>query len=56
MFDSEDSMEREYIRFILVRLYAKVVPLRKLIRKEVQNVFRAVVCSNLEFNGVKELL
>jgi len=33
LFDSEEPREREYLKNILHRLYAKLVPRRKMIRK-----------------------
>jgi len=33
LFDAEEPREREYLKNILHRLYAKLVPRRKMIRK-----------------------
>ena len=35
LFDSEEPREREYLKNILHRLYAKLVPRRKMIRKAI---------------------
>jgi serine/threonine-protein phosphatase 2A regulatory subunit B' len=37
LFDSEEPREREYLKNILHRLYAKLVPRRKMIRKAIND-------------------
>lgn len=56
MFDSEESREREYLKNILHRLYAKIVPRRKLIRKTITDTFYTLIHETFKFNGAAELL
>lgn len=56
MFDSEDQRERDYLKNILHRLYAKIVPRRKIIRKVITNQFLTLIHENYKFNGSPELL
>lgn len=39
IIDSEEPKEREYLKNILHRLYAKLVPRRKMIRKAITDCF-----------------
>lgn len=39
LFDSEELSERDYLKNILHRLYAKLVPRRKMIRKAINDCF-----------------
>lgn len=39
IIDSEEAKEREYLKNILHRLYAKLVPRRKMIRKAMTDCF-----------------
>lgn len=41
---------------ILHRLYAKMVPRRKIIRKAINDCFYTLIHENYKFNGVSELL
>ena len=56
LFDSEELTEREYLKNILHRLYAKLVPRRKMIRSEVTNTFYTLIHEIYKFNGAAELL
>lgn len=56
LFNSEDPREREYLKTILHRIYAKVMPLRAPIRKAMLDTFQAVVFENRRCHGVCELL
>jgi len=56
LFDSEEITEREYLKNILHRLYAKLVPRRKMIRKAVTDTFYTLIHESYKFNGAAELL
>ena len=56
LFDSEEPKEREYLKNILHRLYAKLVPRRKMIRKGITDLFNSLIHENYKFNGTSELL
>lgn len=56
LFDSEEPREREYLKNILHRLYAKLVPRRKMIRKAINDCFFTLIHENYKFNGSAELL
>ena len=56
LFDSEEMTEREYLKNILHRLYAKLVPRRKLIRKAITDTFNSLIHQRVKFNGTPELL
>jgi len=56
LFDSEEVTEREYLKNILHRLYAKLVPRRKMIRKAVTDTFYTLIHEVYKFNGAAELL
>merc|ERR1712151_1367268 len=56
LFDSEEPTEKEYLKNILHRLYAKLVPRRKMIRKAVTDTFYTLIHENYKFNGAAELL
>ena len=56
LFDSEESVERDYLKNILHKLYAKLVPRRKMIRKAMNECFFALVHENHKFNGAAEIL
>lgn len=55
LFDSEEPKEREYLKNILHRLYAKLVPRRKMIRKGMRDLFNSLIHENYKFNGTSEL-
>ncbi len=55
-FESEEPKEREYLKNILHRLYAKLVPRRKMIRKAITDCFYTLIHENFKFNGAPELL
>lgn len=56
LFDSEDSREREYLKTILHRIYAKFMSLRAFIRKSINNVFYIFIYETEKHNGIAELL
>lgn len=56
LFDSEDSREREYLKTILHRIYAKFMSLRAFIRKAINNVFYTFMYASESHNGIAELL
>lgn len=56
IFDSEEPREREYLKNILHRLYAKLVPRRKMIRKAMTDCFYTLIQESYKFNGTAELL
>lgn len=55
LFDSEEEKEREILRTILYRLYAKVVPRRKKIREALFELLFSLVHEKPRFNGTAEL-
>jgi serine/threonine-protein phosphatase 2A regulatory subunit B' len=56
LFDAEEPREREYLKNILHRLYAKLVPRRKMIRKAMNDSFHSLIHESVKFNGAPELL
>lgn len=56
LFDSEESVERDYLKNILHKLYAKLVPRRKMIRKAMNETFYTLIHETHKFNGAAELL
>ena len=56
LFDSEESVERDYLKNILHKLYAKLVPRRKMIRKAMNECFHLLIQQTHKFNGAAELL
>jgi serine/threonine-protein phosphatase 2A regulatory subunit B' len=56
LFDSEESVERDYLKNILHKLYAKLIPRRKMIRKAMNECFLALVHMSHKFNGAAEIL
>jgi serine/threonine-protein phosphatase 2A regulatory subunit B' len=56
LFDSEESVERDYLKNILHKLYAKLVPRRKMIRKAINESFFLLIHQSHKFNGAAELL
>ncbi|OMJ76117.1 hypothetical protein SteCoe_24559 [Stentor coeruleus] len=56
LFDSEEPRERDYLKNILHRLYAKLVPRRKMIRKAINDCFLTMIHETQRFNGASELL
>lgn len=56
LFDSEDSRERDYLKTILHRIYAKFMSLRAFIRKAINNVFFIFIYETERHNGIAELL
>ncbi len=51
LFDSEEPNEREYLKTILHKIYAKVVPRRKMIRKAFSDTFYDLIHEKHKFNG-----
>jgi len=56
LFDSEEPRERDYLKNILHRLYAKLVPRRRMIRKAINDCFLTMIHETQRFNGASELL
>ena len=56
LFDTEESFERDCLKNILHKLYAKLVPRRKMIRKAINECFFALIHETHKFNGAAELL
>lgn len=56
LFDSELVNERDMLKNILHKLYAKLVPRRKLIRKAITDLFQLLIHDIHKFNGASELL
>lgn len=56
LFNSEDHRERDYLKTILHRLYAKCMSLRQFIRKSIHNVFYEYIYENPNLSGIGELL
>lgn len=56
LFDSEDLRERDYLKTLLHRIYAKFMSLRSFIRKAINNTFFEFIYETESFNGVGELL
>jgi len=56
LFDTEESVERDYLKNILHKLYAKLVPRRKMIRKAMNECFYTLIHETHKFNGAAELL
>mmetsp|Transcript_557 Transcript_557/g.945 ORF Transcript_557/g.945 Transcript_557/m.945 type:complete len:322 (+) Transcript_557:63-1028(+) len=56
LFDSEDPRERDYLKTILHRIYAKFMMLRAFIRKSINITFYNFIYNTERHNGVAELL
>jgi len=56
LFDSEDHRERDYLKTILHRIYAKFMSLRAFIRKAINNSFWVFIYETEKHNGIAELL
>ena len=56
LFNSEESQERDYLKTILHRVYAKLIPRRKIIRKAMNESFLSMIHENKKYNGANELL
>uniref|UniRef100_A0A7S2TWZ1 Serine/threonine protein phosphatase 2A regulatory subunit n=1 Tax=Lotharella oceanica TaxID=641309 RepID=A0A7S2TWZ1_9EUKA len=56
LFDSEDPRERDYLKTILHRIYAKFMMLRAFIRKSINTAFYNFIYETERHNGVAELL
>jgi len=56
LFDQEDPLEREYLKSIVHKIYAKFVSLRGFIRKSIMNIFLTFIYETDRHNGISELL
>eukprot|EP00042_Codosiga_hollandica_P019621 m.61155 g.61155 ORF g.61155 m.61155 type:complete len:586 (-) comp49424_c0_seq1:328-2085(-) len=57
LFDSEDPRERDYLKTLLHRLYAKLLHLRTFIRQTVNHIFHKFIFEKPgTHNGIAELL
>lgn len=56
LFNSEEPQEREFLKTVLHRTYAKLIPRRKIIRKSINESFLSMIHENRKCNGANELL
>ena len=56
LFDSEESLERDYLKNILHKLYTKLVSRRKMIRNSMNETFYYLIHETYKFAGTSELL
>lgn len=56
LFDSDLVEERDFLKNILHKLYAKLIPRRKMIRKAITDLFHLLIHEIHKFNGASELL
>lgn len=56
LFNSQDHRERDYLKTILHRIYAKFMTLRSFIRRSINNSFYTFIYETGQHNGVAELL
>ena len=56
LFDSDFAEERDFLKNILHKLYAKIIPRRKMIRKAITDCFHLLIHEIHKFNGTTELL
>lgn len=56
LLDSEDPRERDYLKTILHRIYAKFMMLRAFIRKSINTAFYNFIYDTERHNGIAELL
>lgn len=56
LFDSDLPEERDFLKNILHKLYAKLVPRRKMMRKAITDCFHLLIHEIHKFNGASELL
>lgn len=56
LFDTFNNEEREFLKNILHKLYAKLIPRRKMIRKAVNDKFFDLIHETHNFSGAAELL
>ncbi|XP_065088199.1 serine/threonine-protein phosphatase 2A 56 kDa regulatory subunit gamma isoform-like [Ochlerotatus camptorhynchus] len=56
LFDSEDPRERDFLKTVLHRVYAKFLGLRAFIRKQINNIFYKFIYETEHHNGIAELL
>ena len=56
LFDSQNPSEREFLKNILHKLYAKVIARRKMIRRTMDQLFNTLIYEGYRFNGVAEIL
>jgi serine/threonine-protein phosphatase 2A regulatory subunit B' len=56
LFDSLDPREREYVKTIMHRMYAKLLPLRTQMRRSMNNLLFRFIYETETHNGVAEVL
>ncbi|XP_038990762.1 serine/threonine protein phosphatase 2A 57 kDa regulatory subunit B' beta isoform-like [Hibiscus syriacus] len=56
LFDSEDHIEREFLKTILHRIYGKFMVHRPFIRKAINNIFYRFIYETERLSGIGELL
>lgn len=56
LFNCEDHRERDYLKTILHRIYARFMPLRSFVRKSINHVFFTFIYETEAHRGIAELL
>mmetsp|Transcript_16060 Transcript_16060/g.55910 ORF Transcript_16060/g.55910 Transcript_16060/m.55910 type:complete len:998 (-) Transcript_16060:151-3144(-) len=56
LFDSDDPREREILKLLINRIYAKFQPMRSNLRRAIQNTLLLATTENVVQNGLPELL
>lgn len=56
LFDSPIASEREYLKNILHKIYARIVARRKMIRRKMDQTFAVLIHETHKFNGASEIL
>lgn len=56
LFDSQLPSEREFLKNIFHKMYAKVVPRRKMMRRAMDQMFQILIHETHKFNGASEIL
>lgn len=56
LFESEEPLERDILKNILHKMYAKLVPRRKMLRKHMNETLLSLIHEKDKFNGTAEIL
>ena len=56
LFDSVLFEERDFLKIILHKIYDKLIPRRRMIRKAIYDLFLSLLYEIHKFNGISELL
>ena len=51
LFDSQEDEERDYLKNIFHRLYAKLIPRRSMMRKAITDNLHILIHEKHKFNG-----